>query len=136
MYDLERLAENARAIVGALGGAGSTTGSASRSRRTVSRRSWRRCVGSEGLGADRGRDRRLLAGRGGSLPWTHGWQPEEISFTGTNLSERDLDALLPTGVHLNLDAISQVERVGRLVPAPADRAPGQSRVRVPATTPG
>jgi diaminopimelate decarboxylase len=42
-----------------------------------------------------------------------GWRPEEISYTGTNVSDRDLDALLPRGVHLNLDAISQIERYGR-----------------------
>ena len=45
-----------------------------------------------------------------------GWAPEEISYTGTNLSERDLDAILPLAVHLNLDAVSQVERVGRRAP--------------------
>jgi diaminopimelate decarboxylase len=43
----------------------------------------------------------------------HGWRPEEISFTGTNVSERDLDVLLAHPIHINLDAISQVERVGR-----------------------
>jgi diaminopimelate decarboxylase len=48
-----------------------------------------------------------------------GWAPEDISYTGTNLSERDLDAILPVAVHLNLDAVSQVERVGR-------RAPGRA----------
>ena len=45
-----------------------------------------------------------------------GWRPDEISFTGTNVSERDLDVLLEHGVHLNLDAISQIERYGRRVP--------------------
>lgn len=45
-----------------------------------------------------------------------GWRPDEISFTGTNVSERDLDVLLPAGVHLNLDAVSQVERYGRRAP--------------------
>ena len=45
-----------------------------------------------------------------------GWRPDEISFTGTNVSERDLDVLLEAGVHLNLDAISQLERVGRRAP--------------------
>ena len=45
-----------------------------------------------------------------------GWRAEEISFTGTNVSERDLDVLLAHPVHLNLDAISQVERVGRRDP--------------------
>ena len=44
------------------------------------------------------------------------WRPDEISYTGTNVSERDLDVLLAHGVHLNLDAISQVERYGRRAP--------------------
>jgi diaminopimelate decarboxylase len=48
-----------------------------------------------------------------------GWRPDEISYTGTNVSERDLDVLLARGIHLNLDAISQIERYGR-------RAPGTS----------
>jgi diaminopimelate decarboxylase len=42
-----------------------------------------------------------------------GWRPDEISYTGTNVSERDLDVLLERGIHLNLDAISQIERYGR-----------------------
>jgi diaminopimelate decarboxylase len=42
-----------------------------------------------------------------------GWRPDEISYTGTNVSERDLDGLLRYGIHLNLDAISQIERYGR-----------------------
>lgn len=45
-----------------------------------------------------------------------GWLPEEISFTGTNVSERDLDVLLAHGIHVNLDAISQIERYGRRAP--------------------
>ncbi|MEO8438164.1 MAG: diaminopimelate decarboxylase, partial [Chloroflexota bacterium] len=45
-----------------------------------------------------------------------GWHADEISYTGTNVSDRDLDALLPLGIHLNLDAISQIERVGRRAP--------------------
>jgi diaminopimelate decarboxylase len=45
-----------------------------------------------------------------------GWQPGEISFTGTNVSERDLDVLLANAIHLNLDAISQIERYGRRAP--------------------
>jgi diaminopimelate decarboxylase len=45
-----------------------------------------------------------------------GWQPFEISYTGTNVSERDLDVLLAHGIHLNLDGISQVERYGRRAP--------------------
>ncbi len=48
-----------------------------------------------------------------------GWRPDEISYTGTNVSERDLDVLLAHGIHLNLDAISQVERYGRRAPGTA-----------------
>ena len=48
-----------------------------------------------------------------------GWAAEDISFTGTNVSERDLDVLLATPIHINLDAVSQVERLGR-------RAPGRA----------
>lgn len=48
-----------------------------------------------------------------------GWRPDEISFTGTNVSERDLDVLLAHPIHLNLDGVSQLERVGR-------RAPGRT----------
>jgi len=48
-----------------------------------------------------------------------GWLPEEISYTGTNVSERDLDVLLAHPIHVNLDAVSQVERFGR-------RAPGRA----------
>ena len=48
-----------------------------------------------------------------------GWRPDEVSFTGTNVSERDLDVLLGRGVHVNLDAISQIDRYGR-------RAPGRA----------
>lgn len=46
-----------------------------------------------------------------------GWGPAEISVTATNLSDRDLDAILAHGVHLNLDAVSQVERLGRRLAA-------------------
>lgn len=45
-----------------------------------------------------------------------GWRADEISYTGTNVSERDLDVLLEHGIHLNLDAISQIERYGRRAP--------------------
>jgi diaminopimelate decarboxylase len=45
-----------------------------------------------------------------------GWSADEISYTGTNVSERDLDVILARGVHVNLDAISQVGRFGRRAP--------------------
>ena len=51
----------------------------------------------------------------GEVRWAidHGWSPAEISYTGTNLSDADLDVLLPAGIHLNLDLISQIDRLGR-----------------------
>ncbi len=57
-----------------------------------------------------------------------GWRPDEISYTGTNVSERDLDVLLARGVHLNLDAISQIERYGRRAPGRRDRDPDRPGV--------
>ena len=46
-----------------------------------------------------------------------GWTAADISVTATNLSDRDFDAILAEPVHLNLDAISQVERLGRRLAA-------------------
>jgi len=54
----------------------------------------------------------------GEVTWglAHGWTAQEISYTGTNVSERDLDVILAAGVHLNVDLLSQIERVGRRAP--------------------
>jgi diaminopimelate decarboxylase len=46
----------------------------------------------------------------------HGFVVDEISYTGTNLSERDLDAVLELGVHVNLDLLSQLRRWGHRAP--------------------
>ena len=46
----------------------------------------------------------------------NGFETQEISYTGTNLSGRDLDAIVPTGVHVNLDLLTQIERYGRRCP--------------------
>jgi len=46
----------------------------------------------------------------------HGFAAEEISYTGTNVSERDIDELLESGVHVNLDLLSQLRRWGRRAP--------------------
>jgi len=40
----------------------------------------------------------------------NGFASTEVSFTGTNVSERDLDVIGPAGVHVNLDLLSQVDR--------------------------
>ena len=45
-----------------------------------------------------------------------GWHADEISYTGTNVSDRDFEVLVAQGIHVNLDAISQVERYGRRAP--------------------
>jgi diaminopimelate decarboxylase len=57
----------------------------------------------------------------GEVEWAldHDWSREEISYTGTNLSERELTPILDVGVHVNVDLLSQLERLGR-------RAPGSS----------
>jgi diaminopimelate decarboxylase len=49
----------------------------------------------------------------------NGWPADAISHTGTNVSDRDLDVLLAHPIRLNLDGVSQLERVGR-------RAPGRT----------
>jgi diaminopimelate decarboxylase len=119
VYDLERVAENARAVIGALGRSGvhHRVRFAIKANREPEVLGVLRGLGGPGTATAIGID----ACSPGEVEHAlaNGWRPEEISFTGTNLSERDLDVLLPTGVHLNLDAVSQVERVGR-------RAPGRT----------
>ena len=116
VYDLARPVENMRALQAALARAGvrATTRFALKS----------------------GPDPRLLAAlRGMGAPGTpgsvgidacspgevlhavkNGWEPGEISHTGTNVSERDLDVLLAHEIKINLDGVSQVERLGRRAP--------------------
>ena len=116
VYDRARFAENARALQGALG----RTGLPFRLRFALKANPLPevlevfRGLGAPGtpdsVGIDAcspGEVERALA---------CGWQPDEISFTGTNVSERDLDVLLAHRIHVNLDAISQVERYGRRAP--------------------
>ncbi len=57
----------------------------------------------------------------GELEWAleHGWTGDEISYTGTNLSDRDLARIVPTGCHVNVDLLSQLERLGRAAPSRA-----------------
>jgi diaminopimelate decarboxylase len=113
VYDLERVAENARRVVRTLG----RTGIHHRVRFALKANHQ-----PEVLAVLRGLGLPGSAGAVGidacspgevQLAVAEGWTADEISFTATNLSERDLDVLLTAGVHLNLDAISQIERVGR-----------------------
>ncbi len=54
----------------------------------------------------------------GEAEWAiaHGWTPGEISFTGTNVSDADFRRVLATGAHINVDLLSQLDRIGRLAP--------------------
>jgi len=45
-----------------------------------------------------------------------GFLPGEISVTGTNFVDRELEQMLARGVHINADLVSQLERIGRLAP--------------------
>ena len=51
-----------------------------------------------------------------SLGLASGWKAEEISYTGTNLSPRDLDRILAAPLVLNLDSMSAIRRVGARAP--------------------
>ena len=116
VYDLERVAENARAIIGALGRSGvhHRVRFALKANREPEVLAILRGLGVPGSPRAVGID--ACSPGEVECALANGWLPEEVSFTGTNLSERDLDTLLPIGVHLNLDAISQIERVGRRAP--------------------
>ncbi len=54
----------------------------------------------------------------GEVRWAmdHGWSPQEISVTGTNMSEDDFDSILELPVHVNVDLLSQLALVGRKSP--------------------
>ena len=115
-YDLARPVENVRALQGALRGAGL---------RYVTRFALKSCpdprilavlrgLGEpgtpEGIGIDACSPGEVLHAL------ANGWAPDAISHTGTNVSERDLDVLLAHPIRLNLDGVSQLERVGRRAP--------------------
>ena len=111
VYDAERVAEQARALRDALAGAGLEPRvrlALKAQREPGLLRFLRRAVPFLGIDAC----------SPGEVEWSlaHGWAPEEISYTGTNLSERDLDRILPAGVHLNVDLLTQLDRVGRRAP--------------------
>jgi len=48
-----------------------------------------------------------------------GFLPEEISFTGTNVSARDLEVIAPLPLHINVDLLTQIDRIGRRCPGRA-----------------
>jgi diaminopimelate decarboxylase len=119
VYDLVRVAEQARALQDAMAQAGlrHRVRLALKAQREPELLRLLRSLGDPGTPRSVGMD----VCSPGELAWAidHGWEPSEISYTGTNLSERDLDAILASGAHLNVDLLTQLDRVGR-------RAPGSS----------
>ena len=119
VYDLVRAEEQVRALQGALGPAGLRykVRLALKAQREPAFLTFLRGLGDPGTPESIGMD----VCSPGELRWAidHGWKAEEISYTGTNMSARDLDAVLEAGVHLNVDLLSQLDRVGK-------RAPGSS----------
>jgi diaminopimelate decarboxylase len=118
-YDLARFGENARTLQAALAGTGvpHVVRFALKANREPEVLAALRGLGAAGSPDSVGID----ACSPGEVvhALANGWRPDEISYTGTNVSERDLDVLLAAGIHLNLDAVSQVERFGL-------RAPGRT----------
>ncbi len=113
VYDLPRIREQARALEGAFEEAGLPfrLRLAVKAQRDPAVLRFVRGLGSVGLDVCSPGELRLGL--------EHGFRPEEISYTGTNVSDRDLDEILPYPVRLNLDLVTQLERVGR-------RAPGRA----------
>jgi len=119
VYDLVRIEEQARALQDALASAGlrGPVRLALKAQRAPEALAVLRGLGPPGdprsVGIDVCSPRELLHAL------AQGWRPEEISYTGTNVSERDLDVVLAHPVHVNVDLLSQLERLGR-------RAPGRA----------
>jgi len=118
-FDVTRVAETARALRDALARAGLTprVRLALKAQRAPAVLAVLRALGEPGspdaVGIDAcspGEVRHALE---------HGFTAAEISFTGTNVSERDLDVIAPAGVHVNLDLLTQIERYGRRCPGRA-----------------
>ena len=116
VYDVERVAENARRVITALGRSGvhHRVRFALKANHQPEVLAVLRGLGTPGSAGAVGID--ACSPGEVQLALASGWEASEISLTATNLSERDLDVLLTSGVHLNLDAVSQIERVGRRAP--------------------
>ena len=118
-FDVTRVAEMARALRDALARAGLTprVRLALKAQRAPEALAALRALGAPGSSDAVGID---ACSPGEVLhALEHGFTASEISFTGTNLSERDLDVIAPAGVHVNLDLLTQIERYGRRCPGSA-----------------
>ncbi|HET9724660.1 MAG TPA: diaminopimelate decarboxylase [Actinomycetota bacterium] len=113
VYDLERIREQAASLLDAFDRAGAPfrLRLAIKAQRDPQVLAFVRGLGVVGIDAcSPGEVRHAL---------DHGWTPDEISYTGTNVSERDLDRILGAGVHVNVDLVSQLARYGRRAPGTA-----------------
>jgi diaminopimelate decarboxylase len=119
VYDLQRIGEKVRDLQGAL----STSGLPHRVRLALkAQRAPEALAAVRSLGAPGSAERvGIDACSPGEVlhALEHGWSAEEISYTGTNVSDRDLDVVLAHPIHLNVDLLTQLDRVGR-------RAPGRT----------
>ena len=111
VHDLERVGEQARSLGSALEAAGlrGLVRLALKAQREPELLAWLREHAPD-VGVD--------VCSPGEVRWAldHGWTANEISYTGTNVSDRDLDVIVGAGVHMNIDLLSQLERVGRRAP--------------------
>ncbi len=114
VYDLRRIGERARALQAAIAGAGlrPRVRLAIKAQRAPEVLAYVRSLGDPGDPGAVGID----ACTPGEVEHAvaNGFGPSEISHTGTNLSDRDIDRLLTfEGLHVNLDLPSQLDRFGR-----------------------
>jgi len=116
VFDLQKIGEQVRGLEAALEGAGlrHRVLLAVKAQREPEVLAYVRRLGSPGAQGSVGLD--VCSPGEVEHGLAHGWQAAEMSYTGTNVSERDLDVILMHGVHLNLDLLSQIRRVGRRGP--------------------
>ena len=116
LFDLGHVAEQARRVQAALTGAGlaHTVRFALKSQREPEVLEVLRDLGPAGSPGSVGMD----VCSPGEVEWAlaHGWRPEEISYTGTNVSDADFEAILRYPIRINVDLPSQLRRLGRLAP--------------------
>src|SRR5665648_497507 len=113
VYDLTHIEENVRALQGAMARTGLPwrVRWALKSQREPECRARLHALGAPGTPEFVGLD--VCSPGEVEYGLAHGFPAAEVSYTGTNVSDRDLDVILERGVHMNLDLISQIHRYGR-----------------------
>jgi len=114
VFDLVRIREQVQALRDALAGAGLThrVRYAMKACREPDVLRYIRDQGDRGSPNAVGID--ACSPREVELALASGWLPEEISLTGTNLDDADITSALTEPIHINIDLLSQLRRVGRL----------------------